>query len=361
MKNTKHRTIITGICGFVGNELARGLIDSGTKPEEIIGIDNLSRRGAWLNRESLTKLGVTILHGDIRNASDLESIGHVDWIIDAAANPSVLAGVDGKSSTRQLIEHNLVGTINLLEHCKACRAGFILLSTSRVYGIEPLATLELKANADAFTPVDEQRFPAGLSRAGISESFSTTSPISLYGATKLASETLALEYGGVFDFPVWINRCGVLAGAGQFGQADQGVFSFWIHSWRARRPLNYTGFDGTGNQVRDCLHPADLIPLLRQQLKEHSERKPRVVNVGGGLDNSMSLKQLSDWCEDRFGSHHVGADPGPRPFDLPWIVMDSSLAGRAWDWYPRISIESILEEIAQHSEANPEWLDLVSR
>ena len=36
---------------------------------------------------------------------------------------------------------------------------------------------------------------------------------------------LILEYGECFGFPVWINRCGVLAGAGQFGKADQGIFS----------------------------------------------------------------------------------------------------------------------------------------
>ena len=61
-------------------------------------------------------------------------------------------------------------------------------------------------------------------------------PLSLYGASKLASETLILEYGECFGFPVWINRCGVLAGAGQFGKADQGIFSFWIHSFKEKIP-----------------------------------------------------------------------------------------------------------------------------
>lgn len=64
----------------------------------------------------------------------------------------------------------------------------------------------------------------GLLAAGISERFSTEAPISLYSSTKLASEVLSQEYGQTFGFPVWINRCGVLAGAGQFGKADQGIF-----------------------------------------------------------------------------------------------------------------------------------------
>jgi CDP-paratose 2-epimerase len=88
----------------------------------------------------------------------------------------------------------------------------------------------------------------------------------LYGCTKLVSEKLALEYGETFDIPVWINRCGVLSGPGQFGRADQGIFSFWIRSYSAKRPLSYIGFGGEGYQVRDCLHPRDLLPLLRQQM-----------------------------------------------------------------------------------------------
>ena len=82
--------------------------------------------------------------------------------------------------------------------------------------------------------------------------FSTRAPISLYGSTKLAAEALALEYGDAFDFPVWINRCGVLAGAGQFGTPDQGIFSYWIHAHARRRPLRFIGFDGTGKQTGTC-------------------------------------------------------------------------------------------------------------
>src|SRR5207302_1174559 len=118
----------------------------------------------------------------------------------------------------------------------------------------------------AYRPVHAQVFPKGITSAGVSETYSTAPPISLYGATKLASECLALEFGETFGFPVWINRCGVLAGAGQFGRSDQGIFSYWIHSWAKRQPLRYIGFDGKGSQVRDCLHPRDIVPLLREQM-----------------------------------------------------------------------------------------------
>jgi CDP-paratose 2-epimerase len=196
----------------------------------------------------------------------------------------------------------------------------------------------------------------GLTREGVGEDFSTDAPVSLYGAAKLASEQLALEYGATFDLPVWINRCGVLAGAGQFGKADQGIFSFWIHSWRAGRPLKYIGFDGLGHQVRDCLHPRDLVPVLLRQMSAVSGS--RVQHLSGGIGQSMSLRQLSAWCSVRFGAREVASDPQPRPFDVPWLVLDSARARAAWTWEPKVTLPQILEEIAAHAEANPHWLDL---
>jgi CDP-paratose 2-epimerase len=289
----------------------------------------------------------------------LEGLPPVDFVIDAAANPSVLAGVDGRTSSRQLVEHNLSGTINLLEFCKQHHAGFILLSTSRVYAIAPLAGLSVEAVQGAYRPAADTLLPPGLSLAGEAEGFSTTAPVSLYGATKLASEALALEYGATFELPVFINRCGVLAGAGQFGRADQGIFAYWINCHLRRRPLNYLGFDGRGHQVRDCLHPRDLVPVLRRQLAAPPlASEDRVVNLAGGADSARSLRQLTAWCDERFGAHAVGSHPQPRPFDIPWMVLDAGKARRLWDWTPVTPTEAILQEIAAHAEAHPHWLDL---
>lgn len=347
------RLLITGVCGFVGSTLARELLAQ-QEGLEVFGIDNFIRPGSERNREWLRGLGVRLMHGDIREASDLEALPKLDWIIDAAANPSVLAGVDGRSGPRQLLEHNLWGTVNLLERSRLDGAGFTLLSTSRVYSIPPLASLEVEVRDGAFAPVGEG---PGIGPSGVREDFSTAAPVSLYGASKLASETIALEYGASFDFPVWINRCGVLAGAGQFGRPDQGIFAYWIHTWKQRRPLRSIGFDGQGHQVRDCLHPADLAPLLRKQWERPSADAPRVIHASGGVASAMSLRQLSDWCRARFGDHEVGTEPQNRPFDIPWMVLDSGLAEKTWGWKPERPRDAILEEIAVHAEENPHWLD----
>ena len=351
------KTLITGICGFVGSSIAKKLLQSHSNLE-ILGIDNFSRKGSELNSSQLSDLGGNIFRADIRSQSDIDALPKVDWVIDCAANPSVLAGLDGKVSSRQLMEHNLLGTINLLEYCKRHKSGLILLSTSRVYSALELANLPVESLNDRFE-VKKANAP-GLSELGISEEFPTSAPISLYGSTKLASEQLILEYSYNFDFPVWINRCGVLAGAGQFGKADQGIFSYWIHSFKEKNPLKYIGFNGSGYQVRDALHPRDLVPLLSRQLMEPNWDAPKIINVGGGIENSMSLKQLSEWCKKRFGNHEVISSSESRPMDAPWIVMDSTVAQNAWNWSVKIKLEQILDEIADHAEKNPNWLSLTT-
>ncbi|HEY3756638.1 MAG TPA: NAD-dependent epimerase/dehydratase family protein [Opitutaceae bacterium] len=351
------KLLISGVCGFAGSTLVRALIESA--PDlSIWGIDNFIRPGSQTNVAALKQLGVRVRHGDVRASSDFEGLPDVDWVIDCAANPSVLAGVDGQTSSRQVVEHNLGGTINLLEYCKRSRAGFVLLSTSRVYSIEAFAGIPLKVEDRAFAPDLTAVLPAGLTAKGASEAFSSAAPISLYGATKLASEAMALEYGSAFNLPVFVNRCGVLAGAGQFGRADQGIYAYWIHMWARRRPLKYLGFGGHGHQVRDCLHPADLAPLLLAQMKAGQGERRRLVNLSGGVASRRSLRQLSEWCAQRFGAHEVAADGTVRPFDLPWVVLDSSLAEQVWGWRPRRTTEDILEEIARQAESEPGWLEL---
>jgi CDP-paratose 2-epimerase len=348
------KILITGVCGFVGNRLAvalRSLVDN----VEICGVDNLSRPGSEMNRASAVAAGVRFFHGDLRLRSDLEALPACDWIIDAAANPSVLAGVDGRSSARQVGEHNLSGTLNLLEYCREHGSGLVLISTNRVYSIRDLAGLPVRDCGSSFGLDGTGALPPGVSPCGITEQFFVRQPISIYGATKLASEIMALEYGSTFGFPVWVDRCGVLAGAGQFGTAEQGIFSYWLHAHAARLPLRYIGFGARGLQVRDAFHPDDLAVLIAQQIRRDPPSEP-IYNLGGGPANAMSLAEVTAWCDHRFAPHQPQAGERERPFDAPWIIMDSARARAEFGWEPVRTLPSILDEIATHVENNPGWL-----
>ena len=353
--------LVTGGCGFVGGAISRGLV-AHLPGCHVTALDNLRRQGAETNREPLETLGVAVVHGDVRLQSDVDALGPFDWLIDAAAEPSVLAGTAagaaaGSATTpRQLVEHNLLGTVNLLEAAARHRAGVVILSTSRVYSIPALAGLPLvEAQArrgPAFAIDMSQPLPPTASPAGVTEAFSTAAPVSLYGATKLASEALALEYGHRYGTPCIIDRCGVMAGAGQFGRADQGIFSWWIRQWIAGRPLAYIGFGGRGLQVRDCLHPDDLVALLVAQLASPPPA-PELFNVSGGAASATSLAQLSQWCHDNLGSYTgekpIAAAAETRPYDLPWVVLDHAAVSERYGWQPNLTPAGIFTEIARHA------------
>jgi CDP-paratose 2-epimerase len=348
---------MTGVCGFVGSALAECLIER-VEGLRVIGIDNLMRPGAETNRARMARLGVDFIHRDLRSGSDIADLPACDWVIDAAANPSVLAGLSGAGSSRRLFEHNLAAFGNVLEYCREHKAGLLLLSSSRVYSIAALAAIPLRTLDQAFGVDPAAKLPCGLTVAGIGVDFSTAAPISLYGATKLASEVMALEYAAAFDFPVWINRCGVLAGAGQFGTPEQGIFAYWVNAHLRRRGLRYIGFEGTGRQTRDAFHPRDLAGLLIAQMRTARVDGQRVYTAGGGAANAMSLAQLTAWCDERFGRHALSVDPKPRKYDIPWVVMDNTEAARDFGWEIEMPLATILEDIAQHAHEHPEWLEI---
>jgi CDP-paratose 2-epimerase len=351
------KILITGICGFAGSALAECLLER-LEGIRIVGMDNLMRPGSELNRTRIEKLGVEFIHGDLRSASDFAGLPSCDWVVDAAANPSVLAGLSGAGSSRRLFEHNLSAIGNVLEYCREHKAGLLLLSSSRVYSIAALAAIPLRVHDGAFDIDTVQPLPVGLTAEGIGVAFSTVAPISLYGATKLASEIMALEYGCAFDFPVWITRCGVLAGAGQFGTPAQGIFAFWLNAHLRRRPIRYIGFNGTGHQTRDAFHPRDLAALLAAQIRTARRDGQRIYTAGGGRANSMSLAELTAWCDERFGRHTPTIETEPRMYDIPWVAMDNADAAADFGWRIEMPLPTILEGIAQHAYDHPDWLEV---
>ena len=89
----------------------------------------------------------------------------------------------------------------------------------------------------------------------------------------------------------------------------------------------------------------------------------RICNFGGGVKNSCSLAQLSEWCEKRFGARKVESDPKPRPYDLPWVVLDSTRAKEVWGWEVRTPLSNQLSttELATRHDTkheNPPMSDI---
>lgn len=336
--------LITGGCGFVGSSIALKLrLDY--PQAKITVLDNLIRKGSELNIPKMKENDIQFIQGDVRNPSDLLKAGEISILIDAAAEPSVLSGID--STPDYVINTNLNGTINCLNYARMNKAKFVFLSTSRVYPIEQLSKVNYSESESRFL-LDKHQNVQGVSEKGIAENFSLEGARSFYGTSKLSSEMFIQEYAEFYGMKSIVNRFGVIAGPFQMGKIDQGVVVFWMarHYWKGE--LSYIGFGGLGKQVRDILHIDDLYRLLRMQLNNFDKFNGKIFNVGGGLDISVSLKELSEICANITGNRiNINSIKENRSADIPIYITDNSKINLISDWRPQKMVNDILTDIFQ--------------
>ena len=325
------RVLLTGGAGFVGANVAIALAQR--HPDwDVLALDNLRRRGAELNLPRLGEAGVGFIHGDVREPADVLAVDSVDAIVECSAEPSTLAGASGDTS--YVIGSNLVGAYNCLELARRDGAQMVFLSTSRVY---PYASLDRAAYTEHETrfELEADQDDRGISAAGVAEDFPLDGPRTLYGATKLAAELLIAEYAANFGLRAVINRCGVLAGPWQMGKVDQGVFTYWMLAHYFGRDLRYIGYGGRGRQVRDLLHVDDLADLIEDQLVRPDHWDGATVNVGGGRDISLSLRETTELCRQITGtSVEVTSADDSRPGDVRIYLSDCARLHSLTDWRP---------------------------
>ena len=340
--------VITGGAGFAGSNLAIKL--RGDYPDATIQcLDNLKRRGSELAIKRLKENNIEFVHGDIRNKEDLE-FEAIDLLIECSAEPSVMAGID--SSPEYLLNTNLVGTINCLELARKHNAKVVFLSTSRVYPISYINNLAYEETATRFNIIDSQKI-VGASSQGIAENFPLDKPRSLYGTTKLASELIINEYVDTYGMQAVINRCGVITGPWQMGKIDQGVFVLWVAKHYFKQSLSYIGYGGEGKQVRDFIHIDDLYQAIHLQLETFDDYAGGTYNIGGGLQNSVSLQELTALCQKITGNKiDIASVKEDRPADLRFFITDSSIfmkkSGLVWKKDAEATVRDIFEWIKEN-------------
>ncbi len=341
--------LISGGAGFVGSTLCLGLKKK-YPAYTVSAFDNLSRKGSELNVPRLKEAGIRFILGDICKPEDLNVFEHLDLLIDASADPSVLSGIN--SPVMPLINTNLFGTVNCLELADKHKADFIFLSTSRIYPIKNLEVAAFDELETRFVWKDEQAM-LGISSKGITENFSIEGSRSFYGSTKLASELLITEYNALKGMKTVINRCGVISGPWQMGKIDQGVLVLWLARHFFKGELNYIGYGGAGKQMRDVLHADDLLDLIDEQIHHVDLYNGQTLNVGGGLDISFSLQELTKLCEEITGNkiniHSVKAN---RAADIRIYVSDYSKLMKLSGWKPKRNLKTIVAETFDWMKTN---------
>lgn len=350
------KIIVTGGAGFVGSSVCIEL--KRKYPHyNIIAFDNLRRRGSEINLADLFNHQISFLHGDIRNWEDIEVIGDFDVMIDASAEPSVLAGIE--SEPTYVINNNLHGSLNCFKACLKNQAKLIFFSTSRVYPINRIEEANIIEETTRFAFARQQN-EIGISNKGISEKLNLDGHRSFYGATKLASELFIKEYVTFYGLEATIIRLGVIAGPRQMGKTDQGIATLWManHFWK--RPITYIGYNGTGKQVRDIIHINDVVALVDNQIHHIELFSGKIYNVGGGVKNSVSLLEMTEICQDITGNKvESKKNLQNRSADLKIYISDTTQIEEDLGWMPTYSIQHTLEDIYTWIKVNEKKLSKI--
>jgi len=326
------RILIPGGSGFIGSSIAV-FLKKKIKNCDILSIDNLSRKTSLFNIKKLNEYNIKNIKLDLSSKKAFSQIKKkFDFIIDCCAEPAVEAA---KFNRSLVFDSNLRSTLNILEKAKKDNSKIIYLSTSRVYSIEKINTI--------FKNI---KFKSKLQKKiTINEKFSTNSPISLYGFSKLSSEMLIREYSYLFKLKYIINRCGVISGEGQYGKQDQGFVSLWLWRHLNKIPLKYQGYGGLGNQVRDVLDIEDLCELIKEQMLKIYKINNKTFNVGGGPKNSLSLRELTSYSENITKNYlNIKKSINTSNYDIRYYVTNNKKIYSRYKWRVKKKIKDIIKE-----------------
>ena len=323
------KILITGGCGFVGTNIALFL---SKKKYKVQSLDNLSRKGSKYNLSLLKKNNIKNYNFDVTKEGTFKKLPKYNLIIDCCAEAAVEIS---KKQIDKVINTNLIGTINILKKAKKDNTKIIFLSSSRVYPIKLLNKIVKIKNIKKNLPVNKK----------INELESIQGAKSIYGLTKLASEMFIEEFSYAFGIKYLINRCGVISGPLQFGKQDQGFVSLWIWRHINKKNLNYIGYGGFGNQIRDVLHINDLCNLILIQIKKFNQINNKLFTVGGSKKSYTSLKSLTYICEKITKNKiYIGKKSKTSIYDIPYYITNNNNVSKTYKWKPKKSMYDVVKD-----------------
>ena len=325
------KILITGGCGFLGSNLAAHAI---TRGDTVTVFDNLSRLGSESNRRWLESVGAfEFERGDIRDASAVERAivrDAPDIIFHLAGQVAMTTSLE---SPRLDFEINALGTLNVLEavrqHLPGC--GVIYSSTNKVYG-------DLEQFHYDETPL---RYVCRERPNGFDETtpFDAHSP---YGCSKGTADLYIMDYARMFGLKTATFRHSSMYGGRQFATADQGWIGWFCgEALRIKNgEISSVQISGNGKQVRDVLHAEDMVQLYFAAADRIDAIRGQPFNVGGGMDNSLSLRELFALISDIEGiDMRYNAGP-PRESDQKVFVADLAKAERLIGWRPKVDVRT---------------------
>ncbi|EKD54160.1 MAG: hypothetical protein ACD_60C00119G0006 [uncultured bacterium] len=320
--------LITGGCGFLGTHIATALLE---KKQPLVILDNLSRYGSTFNLEWLKTKGTFEFSPiDIRNRADVEHMirqHQPDVIFHLAGQVAMTTSLQNPLHD---FETNVQGGMYVLEsvRCFCPETIIIYSSTNKVYG--DLINLSYKETATRYITAD---YPEGLAE---SLPLNFASP---YGCSKGAMDQYMLDYARMFNLKTVVFRHSSIYGGRQYSTYDQGWVGWFIKEALRIKKGEATSLtlSGNGKQVRDLLYASDLVNCYLGAIPHIDRVKGHAFNIGGGVENSLSLLELLQLLEEKLEVKlHYQTLPF-RASDQKVFIANSKKARDYFNWQPKVN------------------------
>ena len=256
------KILVTGAAGFIGSHVAQRLVARG---DEVVGLDNLNdyydvnlKRARLARLEALAGFRFVKLdladNGGMANLFKREKFGRV---VHLAAQAGVRYSLE---APRSYLSSNIEGTFNVMEAARDLGVKHLLLaSTSSVYGANTAMPYRETDKADA--------------------------QVSLYAATKKATEALSHSWAHLWGLPVTCFRFFTVYGP--WGRPDMAPFKF-TRAVLAGEPIDVYGH---GEMFRDFTYVTDLVRAIRLLI----DRAPERPAAPGDVEEGDSLSPVAPW------------------------------------------------------------------
>lgn len=331
---TRRLALVTGGAGFIGTNVTAALVARGYR---VRVLDSLSRPGVernlrWLEQSCGER--IEVLRADVRDAEAVQrAVAGAHYVFHFAAQVAVTTSLQSPVDDFRV---NAEGTLNLLEACRAqsIPPRLLFTSTNKVYGNLP--QLELMQRGDQYVPVDPRPRQHGIDEL---QPLDFHSP---YGCSKGTADQYVLDYARYFGLPNVVFRMSCIYGPHQHGTEDQGWVAHFARSVLRDESLV---FYGDGRQVRDLLFVDDLSRAMLLALDRIDRTRGQAFNVGGGVENAASLRQVVRHLAERCRLTPSVRYEDWRPGDQRYYISDTRRLQAALDWQPRVTVAQGLNRL----------------